>query len=113
MILKGSCFAPVEIDIDDPKVGVRDCGGDLQSLHNWPNCKKFVCLECSAEIHYDSKHQGTIVGYHKGCDLCGWKKPPFHEHAGRKLCHQCFVGEVENPEHAFPMKVSYARGNRP
>lgn len=38
------------------------------------------------------------------CDLCNYpitaETVKFHN--GRKLCEQCYMGEVENPEHALP-----------
>jgi len=36
------------------------------------------------------------------CDLCGWEIPTEREVYylnGKKLCWQCWVGEIENPEH--------------
>lgn len=36
------------------------------------------------------------------CDLCGHKEKNLHPLAGHKLCEQCYLGEVENPEHALP-----------
>jgi len=37
------------------------------------------------------------------CELCGWKMDKGEEYYfnGKVLCWQCYIGEVENPEHAL------------
>ena len=37
----------------------------------------------------------------KKCDLCGWEIEDGEEYYlnGKTLCWQCWIGEVENPEH--------------
>ncbi len=40
----------------------------------------------------------------QACDLCDHEEIGLElkEHNGRKLCEQCYMGEVDNPEHALP-----------
>lgn len=35
----------------------------------------------------------------KECELCGWKGRNMKELSGKTVCGQCYMGEVENPEH--------------
>jgi len=35
------------------------------------------------------------------CELCGCQEKNLRLIAGHKLCEQCYLGEIENPEHTI------------
>lgn len=48
---------------------------------------------------------GKLYRLIKGkCELCDYEEDNLEELNGRKLCHQCYNGEIENPEHQIPAK---------
>ncbi len=38
------------------------------------------------------------------CELCDYEEENLQEFNGRKLCNQCYQGEIENPEHQIEAK---------
>ncbi len=38
------------------------------------------------------------------CELCSYEQVQLLVHNGRRICNQCYEGEVNNPEHALPEK---------